>query len=117
MQSHIGLIPTFSHHYGGLRAFGRTAEEALQVWDTLKRMEDVGVFAVEVECLAEEVLLAVNEKHPLLHFRLGQVREVMRYFHFLPIFAVRQAKKTHHQSMHTPLAMWAACISRSMTNA
>ena len=29
VQSHIGLIPTFSHHYGGLRAFGRTAEEAL----------------------------------------------------------------------------------------
>ena len=26
VQSHIGLIPTFSHHYGGLRAFGRTAE-------------------------------------------------------------------------------------------
>lgn len=71
VQSHIGLIPTFSHHYGGLRAFGRTAEEALQVWKTLKRMEDVGVFAVEVECLAEEVLAAVNDKTSVVTFSLG----------------------------------------------
>jgi 3-methyl-2-oxobutanoate hydroxymethyltransferase len=71
VQSHIGLIPTFSHHYGGLRAFGRTSEEAIQVWDTLKRMEDVGVFAVEVECLAEEVLLAVNNKTSVVTFSLG----------------------------------------------
>ena len=71
VQSHIGLIPTFSHHYGALCAFGRTAEEALQVWDTLKRMEDVGVFAVEVECLAEEVLLAVNDKTSVVTFSLG----------------------------------------------
>lgn len=71
VQSHIGLIPTFSHHYGRLRAFGRTSEEAMQVWDTLKRMEDVGVFAVEVDCLAEEVLLAVNNKTSVVTFSLG----------------------------------------------
>lgn len=71
VQSHIGLIPTFSHHCGGLRAFGRKAEEALQVWTTLKRMEDVGVFAVEVECLAEEVLQAVNDKTSVVTFSLG----------------------------------------------
>lgn len=71
VQSHIGLIPTFSHHYGGLRAFGRNADEAMQVWNTLKRMEDVGVFAVEVECLAEEVLAAVNDKTSVVTFSLG----------------------------------------------
>jgi len=71
VQSHIGLIPTFSHHYGGLRAFGRTSEEAMQIWGTLKRMEDAGVFAVEVECLAEEVLLAVNDKTSVVTFSLG----------------------------------------------
>jgi 3-methyl-2-oxobutanoate hydroxymethyltransferase len=71
VQSHIGLIPTFSHHYGGLRAFGRKAEEAMEVWTTLKRMEDVGIFAVEVECLAEEVLKAVNDKTSVVTFSLG----------------------------------------------
>lgn len=71
VQSHIGLIPTFSHHCGGLRAFGRKADEAIQVWNTLKRMEDVGVFAVEVECLAEEVLEAVNHRTSVVTFSLG----------------------------------------------
>ena len=71
VQSHVGLIPTFSHYSGGLRAWGRTAEEAMKVYATLKRMEDAGVFAVEVECVAEEVLAAVNDKTNLVTFSLG----------------------------------------------
>lgn len=71
VQSHIGLIPTFSHHCGGLRGWGRTADEAMKIWDTLKRMEDVGVFAVEAECIAEDVLEAVNDKTTVVTFSLG----------------------------------------------
>ena len=71
VQSHIGLIPTFSHYCGGLRAFGRTADEAMEIYRTLKRMEDVGVFAVEAECIAEEVLEAINDKTSIVTFSLG----------------------------------------------
>jgi 3-methyl-2-oxobutanoate hydroxymethyltransferase len=71
VQSHIGLIPTFSHWCGGLRGWGRTADEALEIYRTLKRMEDVGVFAVEAECIAEEVLAAVNDKTSIVTFSLG----------------------------------------------
>jgi len=71
VQSHIGLIPTFSHYCGGLRAWGRTAEEALKIFTTLKQMEDAGVIAVEAECIAEEVLEAVNEKTSIVTFSLG----------------------------------------------
>ena len=70
VQSHIGLIPTFSH-YTGMRGFGRTADEAMEIFKTLKRMEDVGVVAVEAECIAEEVLEAVNEKTSIVTFSLG----------------------------------------------
>ncbi|MEM7074255.1 MAG: 3-methyl-2-oxobutanoate hydroxymethyltransferase [Pseudomonadota bacterium] len=71
VQSHIGLIPTFSHYCGGLRAWGRNADEAMQIFRTLKRMEDVGVVAVEAECIAEDVLDAVNEKTSVVTFSLG----------------------------------------------
>ena len=71
VQSHIGLIPTFSHYCGGLRGWGRKAEEALKIWETLKRMEEVGVVAVEAECIAEEVLEAVNDKTSIVTFSLG----------------------------------------------
>ena len=71
VQSHIGLIPTFSHYCGGLRGWGRKANEALKIFETLKRMEDVGVLAVEAECIAEEVLKAVNLKTSIVTFSLG----------------------------------------------
>ena len=71
VQSHIGLIPTFSQYCGGLRGWGRKADEALKIYETLKRMEDVGVVAVEAECIAEEVLAAVNTKTSLVTFSLG----------------------------------------------
>lgn len=71
VQSHIGLIPTFSHYCGGLRGFGRKADEAMEIYRTLKRMEDVGVFAVEAECIAEEVLEAINLKTSIVTFSLG----------------------------------------------
>lgn len=83
VQSHIGLIPTFSHHCGGLRAFGRKAEEAMEIWTTLKRMEDVGVFAVEAECIAEEVLEAVNDKTSVVTFSLGSGMAGDAIFSFL----------------------------------
>ena len=71
VQSHIGLIPTFSHYCGGLRGWGRKADEALKIFQTLKRMEDVGVIAVEAECIVEEVLEAVNKKTSIVTFSLG----------------------------------------------
>lgn len=71
VQSHIGLIPTFSQYCGGLRGWGRKADEALKIFETLKRMEDVGVIAVEAECIAEEVLAAVNTKTSIVTFSLG----------------------------------------------
>ena len=71
VRSHIGLIPTFSHYCGGLRGWGRNADEAMKIFETLKRMEDVGVFAVEAECIAEEVLEAINTKTSIVTFSLG----------------------------------------------
>ena len=68
VQSHIGLIPTFSQYCGGLRGWGRKADEAIKIYENLKRMEDVGVVAVEAECIAEEVLEAVNKKTSIVTF-------------------------------------------------
>ena len=43
----------------------------MKIFETLKRMEDVGVIAVEAECIAEEVLEAVNKKTSIVTFSLG----------------------------------------------
>jgi len=83
VQSHIGLIPTYGHWAGGLRAYGRTADEAIEIWRTMRRMEDAGVFAVEVECIAEEVMTALNEKTSLVTFSLGSGQSCDAVFSFV----------------------------------
>lgn len=71
VQVHIGLVPSLSHWSGGLRAFGRTAEEAMQIYRTFKRYEDAGAFACEIECVAEDTLAALNTHTSLVTFSLG----------------------------------------------
>ena len=71
VQAHIGLIPSLSTWCGGLRAYGRTAKEAMDIYRTFKRYEDVGCFAVEIECVAEQTLALLNDKTSIVTFSLG----------------------------------------------
>ena len=71
VQAHMGLIPSVSIWGGGLRAYGRTADEALELLATFRRLEDAGCFAVEIECVAEETLNLLNDKTSIVTFSLG----------------------------------------------
>lgn len=71
VQAHMGLVPSISIWGGGLRAYGRTAEEAMDIYRTFKRFEDAGCFAVEIECVAEQTLQHLNEKTSIVTFSLG----------------------------------------------
>jgi 3-methyl-2-oxobutanoate hydroxymethyltransferase len=56
VQAHMGLVPSISIWCGGLRAYGLTADEAMEIHRTFKRLENVGCFAVKIECVAEQTL-------------------------------------------------------------
>ena len=71
VQVHMGLIPSLSHWAGGLRAFGRSADEAIQIYQMFKRFEDVGAFGCEIECVAEETLNLLNPLTSMVTFSLG----------------------------------------------
>ncbi len=71
VQVHMGLVPSLSHWAGGLRAFGRTAEEAMQIYRTFKRYEDAGAFACEIECVAEDTLRLLNDRTSIVTISLG----------------------------------------------
>ena len=124
VQSHIGLIPTFSQYCGGLRGWGRKADEAMQIFTTLKRMEEVGVFAVEAECIAEEVLEAINLKTSIVTFRSiwqrrrchhilrsgylgGRRRNPPKHAH-----AFGDLGRLHSRSMKSALLHWAPFIKK-----
>ena len=71
VQAHMGLVPSLSTWCGGLRAFGRTADEAMKIYRVFKRYEDAGCFAVEIECVAEKTLELLNPKTSIVTFSLG----------------------------------------------
>jgi 3-methyl-2-oxobutanoate hydroxymethyltransferase len=71
VQTHVGLVPTFSTWGGGLRAHCRTADEAMELYHTYKRLEDVGCVAVEIECVAEETLNILNNRTSIVNIGIG----------------------------------------------
>ena len=52
VMGHLGFVPRKSTWVGGVRAVGKTAAEALDLWDRFRRLEDAGAFAVECELIA-----------------------------------------------------------------
>ena len=50
---------------------GKTANEAIELYHSLKRPENAECFAVEIECRVEEGLLALNERTSIATFSLG----------------------------------------------
>ena len=67
----MGLVPRLSRWVGGLRGIGKTADEAMELYHTFKRLEDVGCFAVEIECVTEEAMPALNDKTSIVTCSLG----------------------------------------------
>ena len=71
VQGHLGLVPRLSTRRGGLRIVGKTAEEAIELAEDFRRLEDAGAFAAEVECVAVEALEAINPRTKLVTHSIG----------------------------------------------
>lgn len=67
---HAGLVPQ-KHRLTGMRAFGRTPAEARALMQTIRRYEDAGAFAVELEVVAEPVASAISRATPLTIISMG----------------------------------------------
>ncbi|WP_420547505.1 3-methyl-2-oxobutanoate hydroxymethyltransferase [Curvivirga sp.] len=71
VQGHLGLVPRLSTRVGGLRIIGKTADEAMRLFEDFKRLEDAGAVAAEVECVATEALVEINKKTSLVTHSIG----------------------------------------------
>lgn len=50
---------------------GRTADEALAILADVRRLQDAGAIAVELECVAEEAATAISQQTPLITHGIG----------------------------------------------
>ena len=62
VMGHLGFIPKKATLYGGVRAVGKTADEAHKLWDDFRRLEDAGAFAVEAELIPKRVMSEINKR-------------------------------------------------------
>ena len=71
VMGHLGFVPKKSTLFGGVRAVGRTAPEALALWNKFQQLEDAGAFAVECELIPAEVMREINARTGLATISLG----------------------------------------------
>ncbi|MEM9393121.1 MAG: 3-methyl-2-oxobutanoate hydroxymethyltransferase [Pseudomonadota bacterium] len=71
VMCHLGLVPRKSTWAGGLRAIGKSSEEAAEVWQAFRRMEDAGAFSVEAEVICADVMAEITRRTSLITSSLG----------------------------------------------
>ncbi len=71
VMCHLGLVPRRSTWNGGLRAIGKTADEAIELWRAFRRMEDAGAFSVEAEVICDRIMAEISKKTTLITSSLG----------------------------------------------
>lgn len=71
VEAHAGLVPRLSTWTGGLRAVGKTIEEAMWVFKQVQAFEEAGAWAVEVEVVPAELLMQISSRTRLLTSSIG----------------------------------------------
>jgi 3-methyl-2-oxobutanoate hydroxymethyltransferase len=71
VQGHAGLVPRRSTWTGGLRAVGKTIDEALWIYKQIKLLEEAGAWAVEVEVIPAALLAEITKRTTLLTSSIG----------------------------------------------
>ena len=71
VQSHVGLVPRKSTWTGGLRAVGKTVDEALQIYRDIKDLENAGAWGVECEVIPASIMRELSKRTTLVTSSIG----------------------------------------------
>ena len=71
VMGHLGLVPRKSIWIGGLRAVGKTSDEAIALFRDYQRLENAGAFAVESEVIVSNVMAEIAPRTSLICVSLG----------------------------------------------
>lgn len=71
VMAHMGLVPRKSVMTGGLRAAGKTADEATALFKEFMRLQDAGAFAVECEVITAPVMQEIAKRTSMICVSLG----------------------------------------------
>ena len=101
-QGHVGFVPMKSTWTGGVKPVGKSSAEAIKVYHDIKELEKIGAWAIEVECVPEDVLKEITKDTKALTISIGSGRyadiqflfgEDILGYHFNSTKTPRHAKK------------------------
>ena len=68
---HVGLVPSKRTWTGGLKAVGKSAASAMQVFNAVKAYEGAGAFGAEIEVVPSEVAREISKRTTLFMVSMG----------------------------------------------
>jgi 3-methyl-2-oxobutanoate hydroxymethyltransferase len=104
VMGHLGFVPKKSTIYGGVRAVGRTAPEALALWQKFQQLEDAGAFAVECELIPAEVMREIDARTSLATISLGSGPHADVQFLFTSDLCGESERRPRHARAYADLA-------------
>ena len=93
---HLGFVPRKSTWVGAVRAVGKTAVEALELYDRFRRLEDAGAFAAECELIAAPVMAEIHRRTSLVTISLGSGPEADVMFLFTSDICGESSRPPRH---------------------
>ncbi len=68
---HVGLIPARATWTGGFKAVGRTATQAIKVFEHVKQLEAAGAIGTEIEVVPDRVAAEISKRTSLILLSMG----------------------------------------------
>jgi 3-methyl-2-oxobutanoate hydroxymethyltransferase len=68
---HVGLVPIRSSREGGLRATGKTLDDAMRIYRDTLAFQEAGCVIVEMECVAADIATEISKRVDMLVMSLG----------------------------------------------
>jgi 3-methyl-2-oxobutanoate hydroxymethyltransferase len=68
---HVGLVPYRSSWYGGMKAQGKTAAEAMKIYREVLAYQEAGAIAVEMELVPEKIATEIAKRVNILVVSMG----------------------------------------------
>jgi 3-methyl-2-oxobutanoate hydroxymethyltransferase len=104
VMGHLGFVPKKSSLYGGIRAVGRTAPEALALWQKFEALEDAGAFAVECELIPAAVMAEIHRRTGMATISLGSGPDADVLFLFTSDLCGESERLPRHARAYADLA-------------
>jgi 3-methyl-2-oxobutanoate hydroxymethyltransferase len=98
---HVGFVPYRSTWVGGVRAIGKTAAEARQVYEAAKAYQDAGAIGVEIEIVPARVAAEIDRRlDELILISMGSGGGTIQYLFATDVLGTNQGHIPRHAKVY-----------------